>query len=131
STMAQELPVYEQQMLVHRGDTLPYRILFPENYDPDGNYPILFFLRGAGERGNDNEKQLTHGGTLFINDTIRQEFPAIIVFPQCPSDSYWSNVDIQEQPDGHREFYFNTRGKPSTGMRLFLRLVRRLKKDEA
>src|SRR5690606_3085614 len=68
---------------------------------------------------------------LFINDTVRQEFPAIVVFPQCPSDSYWSNVDIQAQPDGRREFYFSTQGKPSTGMRLFLRLVRRLTKDEA
>lgn len=129
--VAQELPVYEKRMFVHRGDTLPYRVLLPENYDPNGNYPILFFLHGAGERGNDNEKQLTHGSTLFINDTVRREFPAIIVFPQCPSDSYWSNVDIQEQPDGRREFYFSTRGKPSTGMRLFLRLVRRLKKEEA
>ncbi|WP_257659242.1 prolyl oligopeptidase family serine peptidase [Parapedobacter lycopersici] len=128
---AQDLSMYEANTLIHRGDTLPYRILFPENYDPNGSYPILFFLHGAGERGNDNEKQLTHGGKIFLNDTIRRDFPAIVVFPQCPADSYWSNVDTREQPNGGREFYFSTGGKPSTGMRLFLRLARQLLRDEA
>ena len=129
--MGQDFSVYEKKVLVHRGDTLPYRILYPENYDPNGSYPILFFLHGAGERGNDNEKQLTHGGTLFINDTLRRDYPAIVVFPQCPADSYWSNVDIQTTSAGNREFYFSDGGKPSTGMRLFLRLVNRITKDEA
>src|SRR5690606_14876220 len=92
STAAQDLSAYESRTLIHRGDTLPYRILYPEGYNPAAEYPVLFFLHGAGERGNDNEMQLTHGGQLFLNDTVRQDFPAIVVFPQCPSDSYWSNV---------------------------------------
>lgn len=130
STAAQDFSAYEFRQLTHRGDTLPYRILYPEDYNPEVQYPVLFFLHGAGERDNDNEKQLTHGGQLFLNDTVRRDFPAIIVFPQCPSDSYWSNVDIR--PDnGRREFYFSTGGKPSVGMRLFLRLVRQVLKDEA
>lgn len=131
SSMAQDLSTYEAKMLIHRGDTLPYRILYPENYDPEGDYPVLFFLHGAGERGNDNEKQLIHGGQLFLNDTVRRDFPAIVVFPQCPAASYWSNVNAQTQPSGGREFYFSTGGKPSEGMRLFLRLVRQVLKNEA
>src|SRR5690606_8860941 len=68
---AQDFSAFEAKQFVHRGDTLPYRILYPENYDPEGSYPVLFFLHGAGERGNDNEKQLTHGAKLFLDDSIR------------------------------------------------------------
>src|SRR5690606_15826963 len=130
ATYAQDFSVFQSKQLIHRGDTLPYRILYPENYDTEGQYPVLFFLHGAGERGNDNEKQLLHGGSLFLTDSIRNAFPAIVVFPQCPTDSYWSNVDIQSQ-NGVREFYFRTGGKPSVGMALFLRLVKDVLKNEA
>lgn len=130
TAVAQDFSAYESRVLVHRGDTLPYRILYPEDYDPTVEYPVLFFLHGAGERGNDNEIQLTHGGQLFLNDTVRRDFPAIVIFPQCPADSYWSNVDIQAD-NGRREFYFNTGGKPSVGMRLFLRLVQQVLKKES
>ena len=127
----QDFSAFQSEKLIHRGDTLPYRILYPDNYDPAGSYPVLFFLHGAGERGNDNEKQLVHGARLFLEDSIRNAFPAIVVFPQCPADSYWSNVDIQSHAEGKREFYFRTKGKPSTGMALFLRLVKHIEKHEA
>jgi len=127
----QDLSAFHSGQLVHRGDTLPYRILYPEGYDPKGTYPVLFFLHGAGERGNDNAKQLTHGASLFLSDSIRTAFPAIVVFPQCPLDSYWSNVNIERQPDGKREFYFRTSGRPTEGMALFLRLVKHVLKSEA
>lgn len=130
-TFAQDFSAFEAKQFVHRGDTLPYRVLYPENYDPEGSYPVLFFLHGAGERGNDNEKQLTHGAKLFLDDSIRNAFPAIVVFPQCPESSYWSNVDIQSAASGRREFYFKTTGKPSTAMSLFIRLVKHIRKHEA
>src|SRR5690606_21243251 len=88
-------------------------------------------LHGAGERGSDNQKQLVHGAELFLDDSVRRAFPAIVIFPQCPEDSYWSNVDIQSAAGGGREFYSRTKGKPSTGMSLFLRLVKHVRKHEA
>src|SRR5690606_15974829 len=87
---AQDFSAFQANQLIHRGDTLPYRILYPEDYNPENSYPVLFFLHGAGERGNDNETQLAHGAKLFLEDSIRSAFPAIVVFPQCPADSYWS-----------------------------------------
>jgi len=49
-----------------KGDSLPYRMIHPESVKPGEKYPIVLFLHGAGERGNDNEKQLTHGGCFLI-----------------------------------------------------------------
>jgi predicted peptidase len=73
---------------------LPYRILFPENYDKTKKYPLVLFLHGAGERGNDNESQLTHGAKLFIDSANRKAYPAIVIFPQCPTEGYWSSVEV-------------------------------------
>ncbi|MBK1442166.1 prolyl oligopeptidase family serine peptidase [Parapedobacter sp. ISTM3] len=131
SAHAQDFAPFQAKQLIHRGDTLPYRILYPDGYDPQKQYPVLFFLHGAGERGNDNASQLTHGAALFLKDSVRQAFPAIVVFPQCPTESFWSNVDIQSQADGRREFSFRTGGKPSEGLRLFLRLVKHTLRNEA
>ena len=64
--------LFQKKEYVFKGDTLRYRILYPENYNSSLSYPLVVFLHGAGERGNDNEKQLTHGATLFTN-SAKQE----------------------------------------------------------
>ncbi|MBC7891897.1 MAG: dienelactone hydrolase family protein [Sphingobacteriaceae bacterium] len=92
------------------GNVLPYRILFPKNYDRTQKYPLVLFLHGAGERGADNEKQLTHGGKLFLDEKARTDFPAIVVFPQCPPESYWSSVKIdREKRPMSLDFSYNDR----------------------
>ncbi len=98
------------------GDTLPYRILYPENYNPGKQYPLVLFLHGAGERGVDNEKQLTHGARLFLNRQNRRKYPAIVVFPQCPADDYWAHMTLRER-DGirYRDFPIEDTPKPAMG----------------
>lgn len=86
---AEDISAYKKKMFIHGKDTLRYRILYPESYNKHKSYPLVVFLHGAGERGNDNERQLDHGGTLFLTDSIRKKFPAIVIFPQCPVDSLW------------------------------------------
>lgn len=56
-----------------KGDSLPYRMIHPESVKPGEKYPLVLFLHGAGERGNDNEKQLTHGGQMFLNPVNPRE----------------------------------------------------------
>ena len=73
---------------------LPYRILYPENYDRAKKYPLVLFLHGAGERGDDNEKQLVHGSKLFLDEENRKKFPAIVIFPQCPFNSFWAAIKV-------------------------------------
>ena len=126
SLQAQDLSLYQKRWFVQNKDTLPYRILLPQNFDPAQKYPLVLFLHGAGERGFDNEKQLTHGAKLFVKDSIRTLFPAIVVFPQCAENSYWSNVNIERDSTGNRTFHFKTGGEPTVAMRLVQRLLTQL-----
>ena len=93
SMLAQGLSAFEKQAFIRGKDTLRYRILYPENYKPGKAYPVIMFLHGSGERGNENEAQLIHGGDLFVKDSIRKINRAIVIFPQCPKDSTWSRFN--------------------------------------
>lgn len=81
---------------------LPYRILYPENYDKAKKYPLVLVLHGGGERGSDNENQLTHGAKMFSSAETRKNFPAIVLFPQCSNEdgAYWAatTIDRTKQP---------------------------------
>ena len=89
---AQYNDLYEKKEFITGNDTLRYRILYPVNYDAHKKYPLIVFLHGSGERGNDNDTQLTHGGKLFADSALRQQFPAIVVFPQCARDDFWARL---------------------------------------
>ena len=78
-------------------DDMPYRILFPKNYDPAKAYPLHIFLHGIGERGTDNEAQLGVGAAHFQADSIREKYPAFILFPQCPDSQYWFSETITDK----------------------------------
>ncbi|MBO7268447.1 MAG: phospholipase, partial [Bacteroidales bacterium] len=67
------------------GDTLLYRYLTPENPKQGKKYPLVIFLHGSGERGNDNQAQLFHGSGQFLNPVNREKYPAYVLFPQCPA----------------------------------------------
>ena len=73
-----------------KGDSLPYRSLKPKKAEAGKKYPLVIFLHGAGERGDDNESQLIHGSQMFLNPVNRMNHPAYVIFPQCPSDGYWA-----------------------------------------
>ena len=120
---AQNLSQYQKNYLINRGDTLPYRLLLPLKYDPSRTYPLVFFMHGAGERGSDNEKQLTHGAQLFLRDDVRKRHPAIIVFPQCPENSFWSNVAFARDSSGKVQFNFAGNNPPTKAMDLAQRLL--------
>jgi len=109
---AQDTEVFQKKIFIHQGDTLPYRILLPADYDSTRQYPLVLFLHGAGERGKDNARQLTHGSSLFINH--RTNYPAIVIFPQCPEGSYWSavTIDRNRQPFDFRFHYDQPPTKP-------------------
>src|SRR4051794_7928552 len=80
------------------GKTLPYRLLKPDGYDKDKKYPLVIFLHGAGERGDDNDKQLVHGVPDFNSDENRAKYPCFLIAPQAPAKSGWSSY--ARSPEG-------------------------------
>ena len=123
SAQAQDMDVFQKKLYLNQGDTLPYRIMYPPDFNETGKYPLLLFLHGAGERGNDNEKQLVHGASFFADPSNRKDYPAIVVFPQCPENDWWARVEDSVDPDGKRIFTFSSKGSPNPAMRLVLDLL--------
>jgi predicted peptidase len=81
------------------GKTLPYRILTPARVEPGKRYPLVVFLHGGGERGDDNGKQLVHAMNDFASDAIMAKHPAFVVAPQCPEGKRW--VEVEWSADSH------------------------------
>lgn len=75
------------------GGALPYRIHVPDNIEPGDKVPLVLFLHGAGERGDDNVSQLIHGAFGLLDFTRATGNPAIILAPQCPANDGWVDVD--------------------------------------
>ena len=89
---------YKKASFTYGGVTLPYRYLEPQ-VQQNECYPLVLFLHGAGERGNDNQAQLTHGSDIFLNNA--KQFPAYVVFPQCPKEGYWAYSSRPASFDPH------------------------------
>ena len=122
SVEAQERTEFQKEQFVQDNDTLNYRILFPKNFSKDKEYPLVLFLHGAGERGSDNEAQLTHGSELFLNEVNRENFPAVVVFPQAPKDDYWAKVDVDRTVTPF-EFNFRKEEEPTKALHLAMALL--------
>ena len=71
------------------GLTIGYRIHVPAvATNSTEKVPLVLFLHGAGERGNDNAIHLIHGVPALL-DYIAGGHPAILVAPQCPANMQW------------------------------------------
>ena len=66
-----------------------YRFHMPEHYDENKKYPVVLFLHGAGERGDDNDLQLLIGIGTALEDPESPLHEAFIIAPQVPREKLW------------------------------------------
>ena len=68
---------------------LNYLLFLPKDYGADSKrkWPLILFLHGMGERGDDLEIVKKHGIPKIVKQ--RKDFPFIAVSPQCPKSSFW------------------------------------------
>lgn len=73
-----------------------YQVYVPQEWSPDREWPVILFLHGAGERGDDEVAQTTVGlGPAILRGAER--FPAVAVMPQCRRDTVWSDPEMEAQ----------------------------------
>jgi predicted peptidase len=70
------------------GAELRYRIHVSKAKEGE-KLPLVLFLHGAGERGDDNAAQVKHGIKQFL--AREAKYPCILVVPQCPKGVWWAN----------------------------------------
>ena len=68
----------------------PYLVVIPEDHDATKKYPLLIFLHGRGEQGDDLAKVKIHGPFEAVK---KLGLPLIIVAPQSPLGQWW-DVDM-------------------------------------
>jgi predicted peptidase len=75
-----------------KGETLPYRLFVPQNYDRKKKYPLVVYLHGGGGVGDDNLKQIQGGNGYLIDFFTQSEtqtrYPALVVAPQSNGDGW-------------------------------------------
>ena len=82
------------------GETLHnYLLYLPKDYaDSNKKFPLVLFLHGAGERG-DNKLDLVkvHGPPKLI--AAGRQFPFIVVSPQCKTNGWWEAAELSDLLD--------------------------------
>ncbi len=73
------------------GQPRGYVVYVPRDYDPGKAWPLIVFLHGAGERGDDGLIQSEVGIGTVIRRRVK-EFPAVVVMPQCPEGGWWDKA---------------------------------------
>jgi len=69
------------------GGKLPYRLLFPRNYDPRKSYPLVISVHGSGGVGTDNRKSMERvilARHLFFRYYNQPQFACFSLVPQIP-----------------------------------------------
>ena len=92
SGYAQDLNGFEARTLQgSKGLTLPYRLFKVKNPTAGTKYPLILFLHGAGERGDNNTSQLmaNAGPTVWAPDAPQAEYPAYVIAPQYQAGQKW------------------------------------------
>jgi predicted peptidase len=71
---------------------LKYLLYLPKDYDAQASSPLLVFLHGVGERGDNLEALKVYGPPKLIESG--QDLPFIVVSPLCPKDKWWDPLEL-------------------------------------
>lgn len=65
-----------------------YLLYLPENHEERDDWPLIVFLHGSGERGDDIALVRRHGLPRLIEEGLK--LPAVVLSPQCPAGRLWT-----------------------------------------
>lgn len=82
--------------VVVSGISYRYQVFVPAGWSPRRRWPVILFLHGVGERGDDGVRQTDVG----LPHEIRRraaDFPVVVVMPQCRGGSTWRDPTMLAQ----------------------------------
>lgn len=79
---------FVDRQLQFEGRTFRYQVFVPARAASLGKRPLVLFLHGSGERGDDGVKPTLAGLGPWLKEN-RDSFPALAVFPQVPESEEW------------------------------------------
>jgi predicted peptidase len=73
------------------GDSILYRFLAPDGYDPDQRYPLVVCLHGRSGRGLNNVRNIgaNRPAQVLSEPEMRERYPSFLLAPQTPPDRSW------------------------------------------
>ncbi len=82
---------YVQKMERQVTERIDYLLFLPAEYgeDDEKKWPLILFLHGAGERGDNIEVVKVHGPPRIVEKD--KSFGFIVVSPQCAKNDWWPN----------------------------------------
>lgn len=101
------------------GAEYKYQVFVPEDWTKNKKWPVILFLHGAGERGDDGLVQTEVGiGTAIRR--YRSRFPAVVVMPQCRKDMWWADsmadIAMAALAEAQKEFHGDANRVYLTGL---------------
>jgi len=109
--------MFEKHIYTSSTKELPYRLFVPKGVDLENifqeiivenfvlvgqdvqKFPLVLFMHGAGERGNDNSMQLNYIDAVFGSNEFQEKHPCFVLAPQCPNELKW--VEVSWSLDSH------------------------------
>ncbi|MDO4586421.1 MAG: dienelactone hydrolase family protein [Planctomycetia bacterium] len=88
-------------------EEIKYWLFIPENESAktEDGFPLLLFLHGMGERGDDPEKVKIHGPANILETDKAKDWPFLTISPQCPNGKYWSPLQLLKLLDEVETLY--------------------------
>jgi predicted peptidase len=76
-----------------------FLLALPDDYEKNATqkWPLVLFLHGSGERGDDLEIVKKHGPPKLVSEG--KSFPFVVVSPQCEKDSRWNPHELAKLVD--------------------------------
>jgi predicted peptidase len=87
-----------------RQTELRYLVYLPTTYSSRERFPLLLFLHGSGQRGDDLDLVEKYGPPALV--ASGKSLPFIVVSPQCPANATWDSGPLLAILDTLQQKFF-------------------------
>lgn len=87
-TACSQHPRFLERQIAIDGHIYRYRVWLPRHYTTLHRWPVILYLHGSGERGDDNLRQLTNGLPVALG-RYQERYRSVVVIPQARFGQEW------------------------------------------